>query len=101
MPLDCQPKLIESSFDFSHRSEPNRLRVGERSEARHCLRLITLMNFCLVAAHALTAGLHESGFVGEDDGLDAVAEVEFLEDAGDVGFGGVFADDKLSCNLGV
>jgi hypothetical protein len=28
--------------------------------------------------------LDESGFVGEDDGLDAVAEIELLEDVRDV-----------------
>jgi hypothetical protein len=28
----------------------------------------------------------EAGFVGEDDGLDSVADAEFHQDAGDVGF---------------
>ena len=32
------------------------------------------------------AGLDEPSFVGGDDGLGAVAEVEFGEDARDVGF---------------
>src|SRR6266540_4505954 len=40
------------------------------------------------------ARLDEAGFVGEDDGLDAVSEVELAEDAGDVGFDGCFADEQ-------
>ncbi len=43
----------------------------------------------------------ETGFVGEDDGLHAVAQVEFLEDASDVGFHGSVADDELGGDLGV
>ena len=34
------------------------------------------------------AGVGESVFVGVDDGLDAVAEAEFHQDAFDVGFDG-------------
>jgi hypothetical protein len=35
--------------------------------------------------------MDQSGFVGEYDGLDAVSEIELLEDAGDVCLGRVFA----------
>ncbi len=34
----------------------------------------------------LHSGSDDAGLVGEDYGLDAVAEVELLEDAGDVCF---------------
>jgi hypothetical protein len=30
------------------------------------------------------AGVEEAGFVGEHDGLDPVAEIELLQDVGDV-----------------
>ena len=46
-------------------------------------------------------GLHEPGFVGEDDGLDAVAEREFLEDVGDVGLHGRLADEERPGDLAV
>ena len=49
----------------------------------------------------LVAGLDEAGLVGEDDGLGAVVEVEFGEDACDVGFDGGVADDECACDLGV
>src|SRR5205809_3005668 len=47
------------------------------------------------------SGLDETGLVGEDDRLYAVAQVEFLEDAGDVGFRGSVADDEFGGDLGV
>src|ERR1700727_3032426 len=37
----------------------------------------------------------------EDDGLDAVAEAEFDEDAADVGLDGVFLDGEFLRDLGV
>lgn len=40
-------------------------------------------------------GGDEAGFVGEDCGLDAVADVEFLEHVCDVGFDGRFAEDEF------
>src|SRR5438309_10837943 len=43
----------------------------------------------------------ESGFVGEDDGLGAVAQGEFGEDAGDVGFDGGFAEGQFAGDAGV
>ena len=39
--------------------------------------------------------------VGVDDGLGAVAELELLQDAGDVGLDGAIADDEPGGNLGV
>jgi hypothetical protein len=41
----------------------------------------------------------EAGFVGEHDGLDAVAQAELGEDAADVGPGGVLADDEFGRDL--
>src|SRR5437899_3667187 len=43
----------------------------------------------------------ETGLVGEDHRLHAVAQVELLEDASDVGFYGSIADDELGGDLGV
>ena len=48
------------------------------------------MRYC---AAGLT-GLDEAGLIGEDDGLDAVAEVEFVEDMADV------APDPRFCEVG-
>jgi hypothetical protein len=45
--------------------------------------------------------LDEPGFVGEYDGLDAIAEVEFGEDPVDVGLDGGRFDDELLGDLGV
>jgi hypothetical protein len=45
--------------------------------------------------------LYEPGLVCEYDGLDAVAEAEFLEDVGDVCFDGCLADVELFPDLGV
>ena len=48
-----------------------------------------------------TAGLDEAGFVGEDDGLDAVAESELGEQVGDVGLDRGFRDVEVGGDLGV
>ena len=45
--------------------------------------------------------MDEAGFVGEDDGLGAVVEVELGEDACDVGLDGGVADDELAGDVGV
>jgi hypothetical protein len=45
--------------------------------------------------------VEKPGLVREDDCLDAVAEVELLEDMGDVGLDGGVADVELSSDLGV
>ena len=45
------------------------------------------------------AWLDESAFVGEDDGLGAVVEVELGEDACDVRFDGGVADDEFAGDL--
>jgi hypothetical protein len=45
------------------------------------------------------AGGDEAGFVGQHDGLYAVAQVEFGQDSGDVCLDGVLADDELSGDL--
>jgi len=45
------------------------------------------------------AGVDESGFVGEDDGLDAVSEVELGEDPADVGFDGALGDVEAGGDL--
>ena len=43
----------------------------------------------------------EPALVGEDDGLDAVAQVELGEDAGDVRLHRRLADEQLGGDLGV
>src|SRR3954468_5378938 len=43
----------------------------------------------------------EACLVGEDDGLDAVAEVELLEDVSDVRLDGGVTDEQLLGDLGV
>lgn len=50
---------------------------------------------------ALIEWPNNAGFVGEDDCLDAVAEVELGEDVRDVGFDGVLAQHELGCDLRV
>jgi hypothetical protein len=45
------------------------------------------------------AWFDESAFVGEDDGLGTVVEVELGEDACDVRFDGGVADDELAGDL--
>jgi hypothetical protein len=47
------------------------------------------------------AGSNESAFVGEHDGLDAVAEVEFGEDPVDVRLHGGLGGDEVPGDLGV
>ena len=41
----------------------------------------------------------EAGFVGDNDRLSAVAEVELREHAGDVGLHGRLCDDERLCDL--
>jgi hypothetical protein len=50
---------------------------------------------------ALAAGDDESGFVGDNNGLDAVSEVEFGEDASDVALDGAFFDHEFCGDLGI
>ena len=50
---------------------------------------------------AALAGFDKSAFVGEHSELDAVAEVEFGEDSGEVGLDGRFAEIPLTGDLGV
>ena len=45
--------------------------------------------------------MDEAGFVGEDDGLDPVAGLEFHEDASDMGLHGRFGQTELIADLGV
>jgi hypothetical protein len=52
-------------------------------------------------ASGRAAGADDSAFVGEDDDLDAVAEVELGEDAGDMAFDGRVAEVELRGDLGV
>jgi len=47
------------------------------------------------------AWLDDPGFVGQDDGLDPVAQAELGEQVADVGFHGRFADDEVGGDLGV
>src|SRR5262252_10905282 len=47
------------------------------------------------------AGRDQAGFVGEDDGLGAVAEVELGQDPADVGLGGLLGDDQRVADLGI
>jgi hypothetical protein len=46
-------------------------------------------------------GRDELIFVRVDDGLDAVAEAKFLEDASDVRFRRCLGDDEFDADLGV
>ena len=46
-------------------------------------------------------GSYESGVVGEDDGLDAVVEVELGEDVADVGLDGGSAEEEFVGDVGV
>src|SRR3954463_3029153 len=47
------------------------------------------------------AGLDQSGLVGDDDGLDAVAQAELLEDPRDVRLDRRLAEEELPRDLGV
>ena len=47
------------------------------------------------------AGGDQAGLVGEDDGLDAVAQAQFREDAGDVGLHRRLAEEQRGGDLGV
>ena len=53
------------------------------------------------AASVRAAGLDESGFVCEYDYLCAVAEVELVEDPGDVAFDCCLAEDEFGRDFGV
>src|ERR1700728_3356864 len=48
-----------------------------------------------------SARCDEAAFVGQHDGLVAVAEVQLGEDAADVGLGGLFGDDQGAADVGV
>src|SRR5215211_8234880 len=56
---------------------------------------------CPGGSPSALSGLNEAGLVGEDDGLDAVAEAEFLQEARDMCLDGRVADDELLGDLGV
>ena len=63
--------------------------LGVRGSARDRVRRPAAKATARRAAAGLgRAGLDESGFVGEHDGLDAVAEPQLAEDAVDVGLDG-------------
>ena len=53
------------------------------------------------AARIGVGRVHEAGLVRENDGLDAVAQLEFLQDVRDVGLDGPLADEELVGDLGV
>ena len=53
-----------------------------------------------LAVHCVP-GPDDTGLVGEHDRLGAVAQVELLQDPGDVGLHGVLADDEARRDLGV
>src|SRR5438477_608558 len=55
----------------------------------------------LCSCRARSARRDEAGFVGEDDGLGAVAKIELGQDPADVSLGGLFGDDKGAADLGV
>jgi hypothetical protein len=46
-------------------------------------------------------GAHQAGLVGQDDGLDPVAQLEFGQEPGHVGLDGRLAEDELGGDLGV
>src|SRR5579864_4548683 len=47
------------------------------------------------------ARTHQSALVGEDDGLDAVPQIQFREDVGQVGLDRRFANEETVTDLGV
>src|SRR5688572_11020431 len=47
------------------------------------------------------SGVEQAGLVGQHDGLGAVADLEFLQEPGDMGFDGGVADEQLPSDLGV
>src|SRR3954469_9216162 len=55
----------------------------------------------ICVASSARAGRDDSGLVRVDDSLDAVAEVELLEDAGDMGFCGRLGHDESLADFGV
>jgi hypothetical protein len=55
----------------------------------------------LGALVASRSGGDESALVGIDDYLDPIAQVELLQDAGDVGLGGRVADEQPVTDFGV
>jgi hypothetical protein len=57
-----------------------------------CVWRITAVDLCPYVV--LASAACKSGFVGEYGGLGAVVEVEVVEDACDVGAGGVLADEE-------
>jgi len=71
--------------------------------AQQCVEAIAMTATTVGGLHVVSdySNLDETGLVGEDDRLDAVAEVEFLEDAGDVGFDGPVANDEFGGDLRV
>lgn len=46
-------------------------------------------------------GARDSGFVGQDDGLDSVAQAEFHEYARDMRLDCRFAEDQPICDFGI
>ena len=56
---------------------------------------------CVASAATVFAWNDQAVFVGEDDGLDAVSQREFVEDVVDVRLDGCFADEQRLCDLGV
>src|SRR5215204_5428129 len=64
----------------------------------HC---VTGVQTCALPILSCRSDLDEAGLVGEDDRLYSVAQVELLEDAGDMSLDGSVADDELGRDLGV
>ena len=50
---------------------------------------------------AFGVGCDEAGLVGQDNGLYTVAEPEFGQDVGDVGFDGGLAEEEFPADFGV
>jgi hypothetical protein len=58
-------------------------------------------NLGTLAGRVRFARLDDAGLVGQDDGLDPVAQAELGEQVADVGFHGGVADEEVGGDLGV
>lgn len=84
---DCPAKEVTDTIDdgIAYGKRLPRRITGPRMTVRPSL--ISFESACKAVRWLKAVGKGHSGFVGEDHGLDAVAEVEFHQDAFDVGSG--------------
>lgn len=105
--VKVDPLLVREGVDFL---ASQRDRVRKREGSQDSIRTVTAPGFRRGDFHeterptnlaSLRAGPDQSTFVGEDDDLDAVAQIEFGEDAGDVGLDGARGYVERGGDLGV